>query len=212
MFDEYFATHENHVAAVNRHEVATRDPGRIARHPGARNDRTADDSHLRSQRSLMKTVYDELRRIARARIRQLGPDQSLQPTELVHEVYLRLAKAPEVRAQNRNHFRAIAAQAMYYVLHDHFRHKQAEKHGGKHQQVHVEVTLPDAKGSLRKEDFVWLHRRLADLHRESPEHAEVVILRYFGGFTMNEIATVQHVHKTTVERRWRFARAWLQDR
>lgn len=193
--------------------------------------RTAADSADASDRDspdqdfsdpLSRSLYGELRRLARARMRRLRPGQTLQPTDLVHEAYIRLVQKQKQPWSSRGHFFGAAAQAMRDILVEHLRRKGAHKRGGDRNRVSgdvldwlsgddVEVRLGGNR-TVASAELLTLHDALYELARELPEHARLVQLRYFTGLTMAEIAAIQHTSKSTVERRWRFARAWLQSR
>jgi RNA polymerase sigma-70 factor (ECF subfamily) len=158
---------------------------------------------------LTNTLYDELRKRARAHLRRF-PGQTLQPTELVNEVYMRLKDNSRQVWESRSHFLHTAARAMRYFLVDAARHKAALKHGGGQHRVEITVTLPSYELPLAAEDILTLNDALTRLQDEYPEHASVALLRYFAGLTVREIAEELGIAMTTVERRWRFARAYLR--
>ena len=171
-----------------------------------------------SQDSLSHTVYDELRRLARSRMRYLRPGQTLQPTDLVHEVFLRLQKRGACTWESRAHFFGVAARAMRDLLVDHARRKRALKRGGDGQHValvddlDIPVTLMPGQEALALEDLLAVNRVLERLQNELPVHADIVQLRFFAGLTVAQIAELRGVSVTTVERYWRFTRAWLRTR
>ncbi len=155
---------------------------------------------------LTPLVFDELRRIARGFFERERRDHTLQPTALVHEVYLRLVDARQVDWRNRAHFIGIAARLMRCVLVDHARRRAAGKRGGGVPRTWVD---PDLIPRSREVDLVALDDALADLERLDPEGSQVVEMRFFGGLTHGEIAEVLGVSPTTVKRKWTAARAWL---
>ena len=156
--------------------------------------------------ALMRTLYDELRKMARCRLR---PGQTLQPTELVHEVYLKLKSKRNRGWKSRSHFKAIAAHAMRDVMVDYLRRRKAKRRGGGLIRVELEATLVAGDKSISEEDYLWLHRKLDELQTQKTIHAEVIILRFFAGFTMKEVAEQLSVPKIRVERAWAFARTWM---
>ena len=158
---------------------------------------------------LTKTLYDELRRRAQAHLRRF-PGQTLEPTELVNEVYLRLKGNPDQKWESRSHFFHAAARAMRYFLVDHARRKAAAIHGGGLQRVEITVTLPSYELPVSAEELLTLNDALTRLQKEYPEHAEIALLRYFTGLTVDEIAANLGVATSTVEKRWRLARAYLR--
>ncbi len=156
---------------------------------------------------LLPRVYDELRRLAAAKLAREGPGQTLEPTALVHEAYLRLV-GPDgaLHFDSRRHFFAAAAEAMRRVLVENARRKGSAKHGGGRRRVDLDqVAAPDSSF----EDLVSLDEALERLRAESPARAELVKLRFFAGLTMAEAAEVLGVSLATAERHWAYARAWL---
>jgi RNA polymerase sigma factor (TIGR02999 family) len=165
-----------------------------------------DDPHAASR--LLPLVYEELRRLAAQQLAREPGGQTLQPTALVHEAYLRLAGAGgEKHWDNRGHFFAAAAEAMRHILIDNARRKQRPKHGGDRQRVAVDVAAPRAEMTL--EDLLALVEALDKLAKEAPAKAELVKLRFFAGLTMPEVADVLGISLATAERHWTYARTWL---
>ncbi len=163
---------------------------------------------------MVQRLYRELRQLAAAKLHRLQPGgQTLQPTALVHEVYLRLAKDPHKQWQSRRHFYRAAALAMRHVLIDHARGKQAERRGGQWVRTDLSVSLADKADAmmLSQEELLALDNALNKLQQEFPHAAEIVLLRYYGGLTVAETAKVLGKSTSTVERHWSFARAWLLD-
>lgn len=152
-------------------------------------------------------VYDELRRLARARIARFGAGQSLTPTELVHEAYLRITSGKPNGFEGRRHFFFAASRAMRDIMVEDVRRRASFKRGGDLRRVDLEDL--EIAATLR-EDVLDLDRALRKLERESPERAEVVQLSYFAGLTHTEIAETLDLSRATVERRWSYARVWLQ--
>lgn len=152
---------------------------------------------------LLPHVYDELRGMARARLRN-APGSSMQPTVLVHEAYLKLARAGSVSAENRSHFLAIAATAMRQVVVDHARAAVSQKRGGGWQQVTLQAESVSMQ--LAPEDVIALDRAL---DRLDPRQRFVVECRYFAGMEEEEIAAALGMTSRTVRREWVKARAWL---
>lgn len=157
---------------------------------------------------LLPLVYDELRRLAAARMAQEKPGQTLQATALVHEAWLRLAGPDEKKAWNsRGHFFGAAAEAMRRILVDRARQKARIRHGGGLERVDLgQVTLAAQDSS---ETVLAMNDALEALARESPRKAEIVRLRYFIGLDNQEIARALGMSLSTVERSWVFARSWL---
>ena len=157
---------------------------------------------------LLPLVYDELRRLARARMARLGPGQTLTPTELVHEAYLRVVDGKRDSFEGRRHFFFAVSRAMRDLLVEGARRRGSLKRGGNYLRLPVEVaelTTVDPQESILDLDFA-----LRKLERESPERAQVVVLSYFGGLTHPEIAEILGLSRATIERRWSYARIWLR--
>jgi RNA polymerase sigma factor (TIGR02999 family) len=157
---------------------------------------------------LLPIVYQELRRLAQHYIRQERPDHTLQATALVHEAYLRLIDAGEVRWQNRAHFFGAAAQVMRHVLVDMARQRRAQKRGGG-QKLSLDEALV-VPGEADDLDLVALNEALDRLAEIDPQQSKIIELRYFGGLTVEETAEALRVSPRTVKRGWRVARAWLR--
>jgi RNA polymerase sigma factor (TIGR02999 family) len=157
--------------------------------------------------SLLPVVYQELRRLAASYLRRERPGQTLQPTALVHEAYLRLVKDKPGRWQNRAHFCAIAAHSMRQILIERARARGAQKRGGARHRV----TLDDAlvAGGERSIDLIALDEALERLAAIDPEQARLVELRFFGGLTVEETADAMSISPATVKRHWALASAWL---
>ena len=153
-------------------------------------------------------MYDELRKLARARLaRERQPHQTLQPTALVHEAYLRLMKDNPERWQNRAHFCAIAAHSMRQILIEKARARGALKRGGAQPRVTLDESL--VAGAEPSVDLIALDRALERLEAIDPEQARLVELRFFGGLTVEETAEALDISPATVKRHWTVARAWL---
>ncbi|WP_428265160.1 ECF-type sigma factor [Haliangium sp.] len=155
---------------------------------------------------LTQRLYAELRKIAKARLRKLPPNQTLQATELVAEAWMRLRGQDW---ESRRHFLGAAARAMRFILVEHARRRRAVKHGGEMQRVDVMVTLPGENRARALDDVLAVHDALEALTANHPVAAQVVELRFFGGLTMREIEEELGLGRGAVERKWQFARAWL---
>ncbi len=158
---------------------------------------------------LVAQLYDELRKLARIRIAQLRPGRTLEPTELVHELYQRLAKQPHKTWENPTQFYRTAAKAMRNILIDYDRARNAQRRGRDYQRVDISITIADDKPPMPLSEWFELYQALEQMFEQYPQHAELVLLRYFAGYSMEELASLQDVHPSTIDRRWRFARAWL---
>lgn len=188
---------------------------------------------------LIPMVYEHLRDQARCVLRDEGPGHTLQPTALVHEVYLRLARTGHVRWQGRTHFFAAAARIMRHILVDHARARKAAKRGSRPLRISLtaHAPIPDGCCSARSGgaadrcehpglpelahldpkiepdvELLALDQALDDLEAMDSRQARVVELRYFAGLTIAEVATLLEIGTATVERDWRSARVWLYKR
>jgi RNA polymerase sigma factor (TIGR02999 family) len=162
---------------------------------------------------LLPLVYDELRRLAAAKMAHEVPGQTLQPTALVHEAWLRLGGEAPNTWQNRNHFLAAAAEAMRRILIEKARRKARLRRGGKQERLDLEALESlDLVTHATDESLLGLDEALRQLEAEEPDAAQVVSLRFFAGLNMAQIADLQGVSERTVKRTWAFARAWLYDR
>jgi RNA polymerase sigma factor (TIGR02999 family) len=160
---------------------------------------------------LMALVYNELRRLAAHYLQQERPDHTLQPTALVHELYLRVVSTHKlVDWKDRAHFFALAATTLRHILVDHARARRAEKRGGNY----LRVSLADANGWAKStdEDVLAVEEALQQLNVLDARAAQVVELRFFSGLHEDEVAEVLGVTPRTVQRDWKFARAWLTMR
>jgi RNA polymerase sigma factor (TIGR02999 family) len=156
---------------------------------------------------LLPQVYDELRRIAGARLRRERPDHSLHSTEIVHEAFMKLMPLDRINWQDRAHFYALASRAMRNVLVDHADRRGTVKRGG----GLVAVSLDDVPHAMERplEDLIALSRALDELERIDERQARVVECRFFGGLDIDETAQALGISPATVSRDWSFARAWL---
>jgi len=156
---------------------------------------------------LLEVVYQELRRLATYRMAQESPGQTLQPTALVHEAWLKLVGAGERKFENRAHFFAVASEAMRRILIDRARRRQTQRHGGQHERVALDETR--LATPAEDDQLLAVDEALEKLSREHPAQAEVVKLRYFGGMTNEEVAQALNLSVSTVKNYWTFSRAWL---
>jgi RNA polymerase sigma factor (TIGR02999 family) len=157
---------------------------------------------------LLPLVYDELRKLAAARMAQEPPDHTLQATALVHEAYLKLVgSGSQPGWQNRRHFFVAAAEAMRRILIDHARRRQRVKHGGDRQRVGLETAEPHVEP--QPDDLLLIDEALQRLGSEDPQAAEVVKLCYFGGLDVEQAADVLGMSRATAYRHWNYAKAWL---
>ena len=157
---------------------------------------------------LLPLVYEELRRLARSRMARENPGQTLTPTALVHEAYLRLVGSRDPVWANRAHFFAAAAEAMRRILVERARRVRREKHGGGQWRVTLDEELAGAAPA--SEEILALHEALTRLERQDAEMARVVELHQFAGLSIEETAAALGLAERTVSRRWTAARAWLR--
>jgi len=167
---------------------------------------SAGDKHAAEE--LLALAYDELRRLAAARLAREAPGQTLQATALVHEVWLKLAGSDRQQWRGRSHFFGAAAEAMRRILIDRARSKAAQKRRGAEslEELHesnIELPAPS-------DEVVAVHEALDGLAAEDAVAAEVVKLRYFVGMTVPQVAEALELAPRTVDRHWAFARAWLK--
>ena len=159
---------------------------------------------------LMAVVYEQLHQIARARMAHLPPGQTLQPTALVHEAYLRLTDNSDVIWESRQHFFFAAARAMRDILVEQARRKAGPARGGGRYRQELDeacvVIEPPA------ENILAVHEALDELEKQDPVKAQIVLLRYFSGLTTAETAEVLGLAERTLDRQWQFIRAWLLKR
>lgn len=169
-------------------------------------DRAASGETLPGE-ALLPLVYDELRALAQSRLSKLPPGGTLEATALVHEAYLRIAPRQPQGWHGRRHFFFAAARAIRDILVEQARRKARLKHGGEFQRVRW--TLAHLEADAASESLISLDEVLPALEQESPAAYQVVLLRFFAGLELADIASTVDVSLSTVNRRWRFARAWL---
>jgi RNA polymerase sigma factor (TIGR02999 family) len=161
----------------------------------------------RAVEELLPLVYEELRKLAAHKMAAEAPGQTLQPTALVHEAWLRLSGSEANRFENRTHFFAAAAQAMRRILIDNARRKRRQRHGGGWERVDLEdvqLAVP-----LRSGDLLALDEALTRLAESDTQAAELVQLRFFAGLSQQKVADVLGISRRTADRTWAYARAWL---
>lgn len=156
---------------------------------------------------LLPLVYEELRRLAAARMARESAGQTLQPTALVHEAWLRLAGNDDQAWENRAHFFGAAAEAMRRILIERARHKSSLKRGGG--QAAFDIAGMDIAEAMPDDKILLVNEALDRLKVEDPEKARVVVLKFFGGLTNEEIAAIMGVNERTVRRQWTYVKAWL---
>jgi RNA polymerase sigma factor (TIGR02999 family) len=167
----------------------------------------ADQSDARGANELLSLVYEELRRLAAAKMASEAPGQTLQATALVHEAWLRLTNDDKRKWNDRTHFFAAAAEAMRRILVDNARRKHAQRHGGNHQRTDMlEIACPVAGN---EDQILAVSEALEKFAAQDKQKAELVKLRYFVGMTLEEAAEALGISTGTAKRHWAYARAWL---
>lgn len=159
---------------------------------------------------ILLTTYQEMRRLASRYLRSESPGHTLQPTALVHELYIDLLASEPVTFSDRSHFLALCARQLRNILVDHARRKSSQRRGG--DVIKLSLQDWDSGSSPREEGLLDLDRALVRLEQEDARSCKIVELRFFGGLNEQEIATVLNISLATVKRDWTFARAWLQAR
>jgi RNA polymerase sigma factor (TIGR02999 family) len=169
-----------------------------------------DQGNPSAAEQLLPLVYDELRKLAAAKMAHEDPRQTLQATALVHEAYLRLVDVEKAQHwDSRGHFFAAAAEAMRRILVNNALRKQRSKHGGDRQRVDLEANC--TLGDSSNDEILALNEALAKLAEADETAAEVVKLKYFAGLTIPQIAELLNISSRTADRRWAYARAWLHQ-
>ncbi len=161
----------------------------------------------KASEELLPLVYEELRKLAAARMAQEAAGQTLQATALVHEAWLRMVGDGDKGWQNRAHFFGAASEAMRRILVDSARHKARIKHGGG--QIRLDISDLELSGSSPDEKILLINEALEQLQKEDSEKARIVVMKFFGGMTNQEVAENLGVTERTIERQWAFAKARL---
>jgi len=163
--------------------------------------------HPHEAEQLVELVYEELRRLAAAKMANESGTQTLQPTALVHEAWLRLGGASQSHWQNQGHFFGAAAEAMRRILIERARRRSRLKHGAG--KADVDISQIDLPGQAPDERLLAVNEALDKLQKQHPGKAQVVLLKFFGGLTNAEAAKSLGVTERSVERQWAFAKVWL---
>lgn len=158
---------------------------------------------------ILPLVYGSLRDLAAAKMQREAPGQTLQPTALVHEAWMRLGGDQQPNWRNRAHFFAAAAEAMRRILIENARRRQAQRHGGGWQRTGADDAALHLVAPENDAQMLLLHDALSALERQDPRKAELVKHRYFTGMELEEAAEVMGISKRTANREWLYARAWL---
>jgi RNA polymerase sigma factor (TIGR02999 family) len=166
-----------------------------------------DRGEPKAAEQLLVLVYDELRRLASSKLAREAPGQTLQPTALVHEAWLRLVGDQNPSFNNREHFFRASAEAMRRILIDRARRKHTKRHGGTYQRVEYEGF--DLAAPAADDQLLVVNEALDKFALEHPVQAELVKLRYFAGLTNEELSEVMGISVSTAKNYWNFSRAWL---
>ena len=158
---------------------------------------------------LLTLVYEELRRLAACKLASTASEQTLQPTALVHEAWLKLVGDRDRTFQNRTHFFRAAAEAMRHILIDRVRRKKTQRHGGEYRRVDFDAAELDVPASEDSDQLLALDEVLDKFAQEFPIQAELVKLKYFAGMTNEEVAQVLDISVSTAKNYWTFSRSWL---
>jgi RNA polymerase sigma factor (TIGR02999 family) len=172
--------------------------------------RAAQGGDREAAARLLPLVYDELRKLAQDRMAHLPPGQTLQPTALVHETYLRLLGKQDLHLEGRRHFFFAAARAMRDILVEQARSKAGPKRGGDRRRLELDEST--AEHGPPADEILALHEALREMEKEDPLKGQIVNLRYFAGMSMAETAQVLGMSERTLHRHWRFIKAWLKGR
>jgi len=170
----------------------------------------AQDGNETALNALFPLVYDELRRLASLRMKAERGNHTLQPTALVHEVYMRLIDQHSVDWNNRLHFFSLASEMMRRILVTHAIAKKTDKRGG--ELTHLALDEAIGFPQNNEVDFADLDEALNELEKFAPRQAKVVEMRFFAGLTVEEVAQVMNLDERTIKRDWRSAKAWLYER
>jgi RNA polymerase sigma factor (TIGR02999 family) len=172
--------------------------------------RAAQSGDRQAATELLPLVYAELHQLARARMARQPAGQTLTPTALVHEAYLRIAGESDLTFEGRQHFFFAAARAMRDILVEQARRKAAAKHGGGQRRQELDEAC--AVLEPPSDEVLAVHEALDELEARDPLKFQIILLHYFTGLTMDETATVLGVPERTLDRHWRYLRAWLLKR
>jgi RNA polymerase sigma factor (TIGR02999 family) len=175
--------------------------------PSSASESQLDPLPVNLQQDLTAQVYNQLRRIAEVRFSRQQAGHTLQATALVHEAFLKLQKHPSVFAGDQRHFYRVAAEAMRQILIDHARSKGCQKRGGANRRAIGDVA--ELAAEQDPEEIMALEEAIRRFEKVQPRAAEVVNLRFFAGLSVEETAEATGLSVRTVNREWKFARAWL---
>lgn len=168
-----------------------------------------ENDQPKAAEQLLTLVYDELRRLAAWKLSSERPNQTLQPTALVHEAWLKLVGDRDRTFKNRAHFFRAAAEAMRHILIDRARRRQTQRHGGGYVQIDLEGIESDLSSPDSSEILLALNEALDKYSQEFPVQAELVKLKYFAGMTNEEVSQILNISVSTAKNYWNFSRTWL---
>jgi RNA polymerase sigma factor (TIGR02999 family) len=166
-----------------------------------------ESGDAKAAHELLPLVYEELRRLAAHKMANETPGQTLQPTALVHEAWLRLTGNENVKWDGRSHFFAAAAEAMRRILIENARRKRSARHGGGKQRVDIEEV--ELAATAPEDELIAINDALEKFAARDKQKAELVKLRYFAGLTIEEAAEILGISPPTAKRWWAYSRAWL---
>jgi RNA polymerase sigma factor (TIGR02999 family) len=168
-----------------------------------------DHGDRHASEELLPLVYEQLRELAARKMAQETPGQTLQPTALVHEAWLRLVGGQNIQWEGRAHFFGAAAEAMRRILINNARRKRAVRHGGGQQRVDIEAI--EIATAVKDDEMLAVDEALERLSQQDRPKAELVKLIYFVGLTIPEAASILGISEPTAKRHWAYARAWLLE-
>lgn len=171
----------------------------------------AEHGDAQAAAQILPLVYDELRKLAAAKMRREPGGLTLQPTALVHEAWLRLGADQQPNWQNRAQFFSAAAEAMRRILIENARRRRAIRHGGGLEKVAGVDAVACVESPVPDDKLLLIHEALERLEKHDPRKAELVKQRYFAGLTLEEITAVMGISEATAKRDWSYARAWLMN-
>jgi RNA polymerase sigma factor (TIGR02999 family) len=169
-----------------------------------------EEGDARAADKLLPVVYQELRRLAAARMKKESPGQTLQTTALVHEAYLRLVGAQDQNWNSRAHFFAAAAEAMRRILIENARRKKSLKRGGDRKRIDLDQAVLPGDDDTLPDDLIALDQAIEKLSNQDKAKADLVKLRYFAGLTGKQAADLLGISPSTEDRYWAYARSWLR--
>lgn len=168
-----------------------------------------EEGEPQAAEQLLTLVYNELRRLAARKLSTDHLNQTLQPTALVHEAWLKLVGDRDRTFRNRAHFFRAAAEAMRHILIDRVRRRQTQRHGGGYVQIDLEGIESDLSSPDSSEHLLALNEALDKYSQEFPVQAELVKLKYFAGMTNDEVSQILNISVSTAKNYWNFSRTWL---